>query len=285
MSDWSCSCGRTHAADRTKCPGCGVRRDDRPPEPAAAVVSGRRLGGAADGAATARAPSARLRPAAPAAPAAPPPPGSSEPPILRSVLQEGLAPIDPAPPGAPPVALVTRTLRLELPRWCCCCLGPAAGIKHSVAVGERGGFGVDLVDTLIGLSALALTGFGWITFSNEEGFETRLSLPICAPCRQHATALERATIVSGALGFAAFFAGLLLRWPQRAGEVLAPLGAGLGVFVLALVGQALLLPRPGPPCCGSRPVGLRWRGERFTLTFGNPAFGRRVAAMNPRVLE
>jgi len=154
-----------------------------------------------------------------------------------------------------------------------------------VAVGEAGTFGVDVGSTFIGLTALLVSGYGWIQFSDKDGFQSKLSLPICDACRHHATARERASIISGAAGLGSLFLSMAVIRPHSAKEGLQAVGVGLVVFVVATIVQAILGKRPEPPCCGTRPVGLVMRDERFTITFGNPAFGHRVAAMNPRVLE
>lgn len=239
---WTCACGRTWGGERAKCAACGEARG-----------------------AAARTSVARPEPAAPA---------------RRAGFQAG-APVAPAPRGAPPVRLPTRTLLLEVPRVCCCCLGAPQGAPHQIVVGERGGFGLDVTDTLIGMGMLAATGFGWFTIRHERGMETCLRAPVCARCRAHVTGFERAWLVAGGLAFAALLVALFVSRPTTGEGFLTPLGIALGVLVGGGLALSLVLGRPGPDCAGSRPVAVAQRGDAFLVTFGNHAYGRRVADMNP----
>ena len=55
---------------------------------------------------------------------------------------------------------------------------------------------------------------------------------------------------------------------------------GISIAAAGALGFAasLLLRTARSSCCGRTPIQIAWQGERFKLTFGNAAYGERVAS-------
>lgn len=202
------------------------------------------------------------------------------------------APVDPAlalppnPADGPAVALLSRSLLLQVPRACVCCLGPPDSRPIEARVSTRDVEWGRVASTALGLLTAAVTGFGWYhTRHTAKGLETRLRCPACDFCRQHEESGELAGLIGGAVALGgALLTLLVLGGAPRPGTAALVFGvwsvAGVMAFVAAAAKGAARR-RPGCTQHHAVRVVVRRSDDTFKVVFGNRSYGRRVAELNP----
>lgn len=213
---------------------------------------------------------------------APPPPSLGR----LGVNLAAATPIAPAPRGAPPRALLARSLNLEHPRACACCLGGPAVRILDVRMAESS------TDWALLAATYYVFGYFWaaayqLLGGDRTALDTRLRCPVCEGCLRH----EQAAPIGGALGalvgLGAPFAALVVTgpgtWSRQGllGLALAGLALGLSVGLAAYAGRR----RRGPACSEHATVRARKVGPRFEVAYGNPSYGARVAELNAGLLD
>ena len=198
------------------------------------------------------------------------------------VSRDPLAALAPNPPDAPAFKYDARSLMLNLPMACVCCLGPPGRLPLQVVATSTDVYWGQIASSILGVFSFFATGVGWVYTSHSQKRESILRCPACDDCRKHEEVYHVALLIGGALALIGFVASMYRLKPTLYPGLALGGGWAVGGLVLAIVAEMLLGGRRGPTCAPHRPVRVSWRSEGFRLTLGNQSWGRRLAELNAR---
>jgi hypothetical protein len=174
-------------------------------------------------------------------------------------------------------------LVFEMPVFCVCCVGPAKRTLDLVATKREVNW-VNVALTTVGTTLAATTGIGFRMGSHSDAYEAKFRVPCCERCLSHITATQigwAGGIVAGVIAAIAIAVKL-----GSAGGAMTFVAAAVAVIGLAALGGLVIGPqvlgRVDGRCAAQNPIQVKWKNEKFELTFMSKSWGDRVVEMNSK---